>query len=168
MPAQSETPAQFLDLQGHPVVVSFLAMEYYGVMFNRSYAVIATKKAVCGAKVFGTVASPRGVLGAFKWRDPRNFIDRKTREKYHSIDPESPAFLQINKDNFQIATDTISAIGFSSKKKLSMGGVPHSGSLIIHLVDGHKRELILLGDQNGPEIERLMLGICASANRVTV
>jgi hypothetical protein len=49
---------------------------------------------------------------------------------------------------------------------LSMSGVPHSGSRIIHLADGHKREFILLGDQNGSEIESLILGVCPSAWRL--
>lgn len=168
MANQSEKPVEFLDLQGQPVLVSFLAMEYYAVMFNRSFLVIVTKNAICGAKMFGVVGSPRTAIGAYKWRDPRNFINRKTLEKYRSIDPESPAFLNIDKVNFQTPCNNVKGIGFTSRKKSSMGGVPHSGSLFVQLADGRKREFILLGDQDGEEIERLILSACTTASRITV
>ncbi|MBI5297173.1 MAG: hypothetical protein HY869_16980 [Chloroflexi bacterium] len=168
MTNQSEKNVEFLDLRGQPAVVSFLAMEYYAVMFNRSFSVIVTKNAICGAKMFGVVGSPRTAIGVYKWRDPRNFINRKTLEKYLSIDPESPAFLKIDKVNFQISCNSVKGIGFTSRKKISMGGVPHSGSLFVQLADGHKREFILLGDQDGKEIERLMLGACITASKMPV
>jgi hypothetical protein len=166
MDNQPETPVQFLDLQGQPAIVSFLAMEYYAVILNRSFAVIVTKNTICGAKVFGAVGSPRTAIGAYLWRDPRNFIGRKTLEKYHSVDPESSTFLTISKDNFQIPCSSVKGIGFTSRKKMSMGNVPHSGSLFVHLADGRKKELILLGNQDGEEIERLMLTVCPSASRM--
>jgi hypothetical protein len=118
--------------------------------------------------MFGTVASPRTAIGVHKWRDPRNFIDRKTREKYQAVDPESPAFLAINKDNFHIPCTEIRGVSFTSRKKLSMGGVPHSGSLFLWLANGHKREFILLGNQDGGNIEMLMIGVCPNATRTPV
>lgn len=168
MENQSEGPIEFFDLQGQPTVVSFLAMEYYAMMFNRSFAVMVTKNAICGAKMFGVVGSPRTAIGVYLWRDPRNFINKKTLEKYHSIESESPAFLKIDKVNFQIPCNSVKGIGYTSKKKMSMGGVPHSGSLFVYLVDGRKREFILLGNQDGEEIERLMLSTCHSASKVSI
>ena len=165
---QSETPVEFLDLQGQPTTVSFLAMEYYAGILNRSYALMVTKNTVCGAKVLGVISSPVTVSGVYKWKDPRNFIAQKTIDKYRSIDPESPAFLNVNKDNFQIPCSSIKGIGFTSRKKMSMGGVSHSGSLFIQLENGRKREFILLGNQKGEEIERLIFSVCPSASRIPV
>ncbi len=163
MPTDSVPGSEYLDFTGAPVVVSFLAMEYYGLMLNRTYAISATKTMICGAKIFGAVGSPRSGLGIYRWRDPRNFIDRKTEEKYHGVSPESPEFLTVNKDNFQINCSDVVAVAFSGKKKLSMGGIPHSGTLTLG-TKGHKpRELILLGDQDGAEIEMKLRGICPGA-----
>ncbi len=161
-----ETPIQYLDLQGQPAVVSFLAMEYYSLILNRSYAVVVKKNAICGAKVFGAVGSPRNAIGAYLWSDPRNFISRKTLETYNAVDPESTAFLAVDKVNFQIPCASVQGVGFTSRKKMSMGGVPHSGSLFVHLTDGRKREFILLGNQTGEEVERLVLSVCTSAARI--
>jgi hypothetical protein len=164
----SEVPAKFLDLQGEYVVVSFLAMEYHTLILNRSFAVMVTRNKICGAKILGTVGATGNALDADEWRDPRKVIDRKTYQKYRFVDPESPSFLKIDKDNFQIPTSSVAAIGFNSRKKLSMGGVPHSGSLFIHVRDGRKREFILLGEQDGTLVESLILGSCVSASRLPV
>ena len=144
---QPQMLVQLLGLQGQPATVAFLAMEYYALILNRSFAVIVTNNVICGAKVFGTVSAPMTPIGIHKWRDPTNFISRKTIEKYHSVDPESPAFLTIDKSNFQIPCSNVKGIGFKSGKLISMGGVPHSGSLFIQVTEGRKRELILLGNQ---------------------
>jgi hypothetical protein len=165
---QLVTPAEYLDLRGQPAVVSFLAMEYYAGILNRSYALIVTKNTICGAKVLGVVSSPMTASSAYEWKNPRNFISRKTRDKYRSIDPESPAFLNINRSNFQLPGSNIQGIGFTPRKKISMGGVPHSGSLFVQLTNGRKREFILLGNQEGEEIERRMLSACPLASRIPV
>jgi hypothetical protein len=165
---QSESPDGFLDLRGQPVIVSFLAMEYYAGILNRSYALVVTRNMVCGAKVFGAVSSPMTAGGAYKWEDARNFISRKTVDKYQSIDPESPAFLSIDKNNFQIQYSNIQGIGFTSRRKMSMGGVPHSGSLFVQLTNGRKREFILLGSQDGAEIEKRMLSAYPLASKIPV
>lgn len=164
MPADSVPGSEYLDFTGAPVLVSFLAMEYYGLMMNRTFAISATKSMVCGAKMFGVVGSPRSGLGMYLWRDPRNFIDRKTQEKYRGVSPESAEFLSVNKDNFQINCADVVGIAFSGKKKLSMGGIPHSGTLTLE-TKGHKpREFILLGDQDGADIELKLRGVCPGAS----
>jgi hypothetical protein len=168
MKYDTQTSSKFLDLQGQPVIVSFLAMEYHTLILNRSYIVIVTAKTICGAKVFGTVGSPDNGFNAYQWTDPRNFIASKTLEKYHGVDPEAPAFLTISKENFQFPTSSVTAIGFRSRKKFSMGGVPHSGSLFVRIGDNRMREFILLGEQDGALIENLMLNVCVSASRLPV
>jgi hypothetical protein len=164
MPTDSVPGSEYLDFTGTPVLVSFLAMEYYGLMMNRTFAISATKSMVCGAKMFGVVGSPRSGLGMYLWRDPRNFIDRKTEEKYRGVSPESTEFLSVNKDNFQINCADVVGIAFSGKKKLSMGGIPHSGTLTLE-TKGHKpREFILLGDQDGAEIEMKLRSVCPAVS----
>ncbi|MCJ7706902.1 MAG: hypothetical protein MUO38_04700 [Anaerolineales bacterium] len=163
MPTDSVPGSEYLDFTGASVLVSFLAMEYFGLMLNRTYAISATKTMVCGAKMFGAVGSPRSALGIHRWRDPRNFIDRKTQDKYRGVSPESPEFLAVNKDNFQIYCADIVGIAFSPKKKLSMGGIPHSGTITLEFKDRKPREFILLGDQDGAEIETKLRSICSNA-----
>ena len=157
--------AAYLDLAGKPVEISFLAMEYYALMFNRTFAVVVTRNSIQGAKMFGTVGSPRGGFSAAMWRDPRNFVDPKTRAKYEGVDPESPPFLSIHKDNFRIPCTQVREIRFSSRKKFSMGGIPHSGSLLVTTTDGKKREFILLGQQDGPNIQSRLLALCPTASQ---
>jgi hypothetical protein len=163
MATNSVPGSEYLDFTGAAVAVSFLAMEYFGLMLNRTYAISATKTMICGAKMFGTVGSPRSGLGIYRWRDPRNFIDRKTQDKYRGVSPESREFLAVNKDNFQIRSADVVGIAFSPKKKLSMGGIPHSGTITLALRDHKPREFILLGDQDGAEIEMKLRSICPNA-----
>ena len=163
MSTESATGSEYLDLTGAPVSVGFLAMEYYGIMFNRTYAISATKTMVCGAKAFGSVGSPRSALGMYKWRDPRNFIGRKTQDKYRGVNLESPEFLAVDKDNFQIYCADIAGIAFSPKKKMSMGGIPHSGTITLRFAGQKAREFILLGDQDGVEIEAKLRAVCPNA-----
>lgn len=163
MPTENVAKPDYLNLAGTPAMVSFLAMEYYAIIMNWTFAISATKTMISGAKAFGAVGSPRSGLGIYKWRDPRNFIGRKTSEKYKGINPESPDFLSISKDNFQIRTVNVIGISFSPKQKLSMGGIPHSGSITLSLKEQKPREFILLGDQDGKEIESKLRSICLNA-----
>lgn len=160
MSAERDPGSDYLDFTGAVVSVGFLAMEYYGLILNRTFAISATNTMVSGAKMFGVVGSPRSALGIYKWQDPRNFIDRKTQDKYRGVSPESPEFLAVNRDNFQINCADIVGIRFSPKKKLSMGGIPHSGTIILSVRDQKPREFILLGDHDGAEIEARLRSVC--------
>jgi hypothetical protein len=163
MPIENAAKPDYLNLVGTPATVSFLAMEYYAIIMNRTFAISATKTMISGAKAFGAVGSPRSGLGIYRWRDPRNFIGRKTLDKYKGVNPESPDFPAISKENFQINTVDVLGITFNPKQKLSMGGIPHSGSITLSLKDQKPREFILLGDQDGKEIESKLRSICPNA-----
>lgn len=163
-PIKSTAPP-YVDLNGKAVRVSFIAMEYYAIILNRSFAVVAGNKMLCGAKAIGLVASPRDGYGIYLWRNPGNFISPKTIAKYQRIDPESAQFLKIDSANFQINYVDITTVRFSAKKKLSMGAITHAGSLYITTNNGKKREFILLGKQDGDDIQSQLLGLCPNATR---
>ena len=159
------TEIPFVDINGNPIEVFFLAMEYYNLILNRSFAIFVTKNKICGAKVIGVAAAPTRSYSEYAhlWRDPRNFITKKTIHQYEGIEPESPEFLKINKANFQINCSDVVEIKFIAKKKTSMGAIPHTGSLFIKTSDGKKREFIILADQDGEDIQNLILRFCYSA-----
>jgi hypothetical protein len=152
--------ADYLDLAGNPIVVGFLAMEYYSLILNRTYFIMVTNDALYGAKMFGAKTSPRGGSGAYLWQDPINFISSGTLKKYSGIDMASPDFLKLDKANFRIPTAEVTDLVFKAKKKMSMGGVPHTGSLYVTSLSDRKREFVLLGDQDGTLIELRLRSVC--------
>ena len=156
--------APFVDINGNPIEVFFLAMEYYNLILNRSFAVFVTKQMICGAKVIGVAAAPIRSYSnyALAWHDPRNFITEKTIRQYEGIAPESPGFLAVDKANFQIKCSDVTEIKFIAKKKASMGAIPHTGSLYIKTSDGKKREFIILADQDGEGILHRIMRFCYS------
>lgn len=132
----------------------FIAMEYYALILNRTYKVFVTKDMLCGAKVRGLVSNP--ALVSLSMRDPRSWAQTNSAKIYDRIEVTAPMFSEINPANFQIHWGDIANVDFRAGKKWGMGNVPHSGRLIIHLRSGRRRELILLGEQDGSAIkERL-------------
>ena len=66
---------------------------------------------------------------------------------------ESLPFLKMSRANFQIPRASIGRWDFESKPNWGMGIVPYSGRLYLQLRDGGRGELILLGDQDGLELQ---------------
>jgi hypothetical protein len=135
-----------------PAAWSFIALEYcYGIL-NRTYVVFVTENVICGARVRGTLPAPLEVTK--RWRDPLFYPRPALIARYADIDLESERFTAVSKANFHLRRDQIDDVEFTNEPKWGMGKVPYSGRLVIFLKDGTKKELILLGTQDGPFLRK--------------
>jgi len=128
----------------------FLAMEYYLLMWNRSFEVTITSSLVCGAFVRGAIAATfPSVVAARVSNDATRLVNAKRLARSRAEEPGSPGYLALHRFNFAIPQSMIASIRFDPKPKWGMGPVPHSGRLHLDLRDRKSRELILLGSQDG-------------------
>jgi hypothetical protein len=139
---------------------AFVAMQYYYGILKRTYLVFVTDRHIAGAKVKGGIASPRALDA--KWKDPLFYVSPKLAEEYGGMDVASMEFLARCRANFRIDRSEIREVEFTDEPKWGMGAVPYSGRIFLRTRDGKSLELILLGDQDGPEICRRLQGLTAS------
>jgi hypothetical protein len=125
----------------------FAAMEYYALILNRTYKVFVTDQMLVGTTVRGLVINPP--VATSSMLDQEFWVRTQTTKSYERIDLTSAKLLQMHSANFQIHWNDIAQTEYRAGQKWGMGKVPHSGRLILQLRDGRKRELILLGRQNG-------------------
>jgi hypothetical protein len=81
--------------------------------------------------------------------DQEFWVRTRAAQRYDSFDLTSKEFLDLHSANFQIRWNEIAQTEYRSGKKWGMGNVPYSGRLILQFRDSRRRELILLGKQNG-------------------
>lgn len=119
----------------------FLAMEYWGLILNRSFAVLISPAGLHGWQF-------KGITSAL---NPHFFVpyQRLILDPDPAIGTEAFDRLMKKRGSFFIPRDQITAATFDPTPKWGMGGVPHTGKLLVHLRDGRDREFILLGDQDG-------------------
>jgi hypothetical protein len=129
----------------------FAAMEYHTLILNRTYKVFVTDQMLCGAKVRGLVASPMSV--PVEMFDPAFWVRTRAARIYDRLDVTSETFLNVSSANFQIKWNEIDRTEYRSGWKWGMGNVAYSGWLTLHLRAGCRRELILLGRQNGEALK---------------
>lgn len=129
---------------------SFVALEYYALILNRTYKVFVTEGLVAGAIVRGWLPSPP--LPTDAWFDPDFYPRERILRRYEGIDVPSHDFLHKNYWNFHIPRSTIADVEFTRAPKWGMGAVPYSGRIILYFRQGGSQELILLGHQDGPSI----------------
>jgi hypothetical protein len=130
---------------------SFIAMEYYLGILNRTFQVFVTPTMIAGAFVTSAMATPMGLHSY--WFVPSNYANKKRLEKYEHISPESDDFKRFSPlFNFQYPRTEIRRFWYDPTIKWGMGSVAHSGKLYMELSSGRKREFILLGLQQGKEI----------------
>jgi hypothetical protein len=125
---------------------TFVAMQYYFGILNRTYLVFATESFLCGAKVKGAISAPRAPDA--RWNDPLFYVSPHLAGKYTRMDVTSEEFLRGCGANFQIAKSEIRDVEFSSKPKWGMATVPYSGRIVLRMKSGKSIELILLGNQD--------------------
>lgn len=129
---------------------TFLAMEYYLLMWNRSFEISVTSSSVCGAFVQGAIAvNPPYVVPAETAQDPTRLVDSIRLAGARAEEPGSQAYLDLHRFNFAIDRAVLAGFRLDSRRKWGMGPLPHSGRLHLDVRGGKSRELILLGDQDG-------------------
>jgi hypothetical protein len=129
----------------------FAAMEYFGLILNRTYKVFVTDQMVSGAKVSGLVSSPRVVEPSMF--DEGFWVRTPAARQYDHLDVTSQEFLGLDPANFQMRWHDIAKIEYRPGKKWGMGNVPYSGRLTLQHKAGRPRELILLGKQDGDALK---------------
>jgi len=125
-------------------------MEYYWLILNRTYLVFVTDGMIAGAKVRGLIAAP--FSPGPEWSDPQFYPRPRLVAKYAGTNVESTQFLAVSSANFQLKRPQVERIEFVSSPKWGMGTVPYSGRILLWGHDGRRKELILLGHQDGPAI----------------
>lgn len=146
----------------------FVAMEYYRLLLNRTFLVLLTNDLLLGIKTNGLVGVEGGenpisiklsatisIKGDLQ--NPYSYIKSKYIDKVHDCDLFNGSILAKNKSNFVIKTADIKNAHYDSKKKWGMGYYPHDGKVYIETFGGKKREFIILGNQSGAKIAKLIL-----------
>jgi hypothetical protein len=128
----------------------FIAMEYYGLILNRTYFIAAARESISGVKVGGLVVNPP--MARQEWFNPRHYLGHADLNLVHGLLRQSRTELRSEHALFNYPWSTVARITFSSESKWGMGNVPYSGRLFVALTDGRQREFILLGTQNGPNL----------------
>jgi hypothetical protein len=134
-----------------PASWNFVAMEYCYGMLNRTYLVFVTPTMICGARVRGLMSAPMAISA--RHYNPNFYVRPRAIAKYSHMNIESAGFLNVSRANFQIARRDLERCEFTKQPKWGMGTLPYSGRLILHLRSGSARELILLGNQDGPQLQ---------------
>jgi len=141
---------------------SFIAMEYYALILNRTYVINIKDDALCGVVCRGLTSiegggdtltrSATGKLAVNgDINDPNSYVDITAINKPHRA-------------NFCIPLSDIRQVEYTPQKKWGMGYYPHDGRVFVVTPDS-KREFIILGNQSGKEIAtRLNAGV-AVANK---
>lgn len=125
----------------------FIAMEYYGLILNRTYFVGATKDSFAGVRVGGLVASPS--MAREELFNPRHYLGNADLTVVQDKLNQTRSTSTCEHGLFNYPWREIKGFRFSDKPKWGMGNVPYSGRLFLELADGKQRELILLGKQDG-------------------
>jgi len=146
----------------------FVAMQYYGLILNRTFLVLLTDNLVIGIKVNGLVSVESGGNVITKelantmaikgdLQNPYSYVKSKYIDGVQNCELSDASILKQNKSNFVIPRTDITNVYYDAKKKWGMGYYPHDGKVYIVTSDGKKKELIILGNQSGHKIANLIL-----------
>ncbi len=130
------------------VCVKFIAMEYYGLILNRTYEICACQNRLTGIRISGLISASTAYRNSI-FRNPDSFRNSRLVKRYEGQDTCSKEALSLDRANFFLDFSKITKIEFSPRRKWGMASVPHSGILIIWGGNKVLRELILLGSQDG-------------------
>jgi hypothetical protein len=144
----------------------FIAMQYYGLILNRTYLVLITSNHLIGLVANGLVSVQGGdpltsVLTSKMAVDgdlmnPLSYLKEKYLKRVEDIDLLTGNILKAHKASFKIKIQDITSVTFDPSKKWGMGYYPHDGKVYI-ITEDKKREFIILGGQSGKKIRNLIL-----------
>jgi hypothetical protein len=127
----------------------FLAMEYWGVILNRSFIVVIDSSGLRGWKFRGTVSALSvSFFKPYEW-----LVDGSGPA------PDSADFRKMTKqgETFFIAREDIVSVRVDPTPKWGMGPIQHSGKVYVKTEAGKSREFILLGVQDGEAVRAAIL-----------
>jgi hypothetical protein len=134
-----------LSLRSNEPMSGFVAMEYYGLILNRTFAIFVAPNALYGWKARGPVSSDHpGYYEPYQ----EMFSDQDLMRDIGAVSDLSKL-----EGGFVIQGSEIASIEASDKSKWGMGRIAHSGRIRIVLTNGKVREFILLGSVS-PDVIR--------------
>ena len=149
---------------GDSISCEFIALEYYGLILNRTLVILASKDLILGTKVGGPLFNSdnpsKELFNAYQYVKREEL--KRVRDSFFlpKLCSQSSMF------NFTYKWEQVKNITFNDKPKWGMGNVPYSGRLFFVFADGSKREFILLGRQNGPRLLKQLIAYqCAQQLR---
>ena len=143
-----------LVIENENVQFSFVAMEYYWLMLNRTFKIFLTSEYLVGVKVQGIIAaSPKYAINP-EWQNQDKFVPEGISEKYGNESLTINEILEANRNNFALKISDVCSVSFDKSKKWGMGSVPHTGKIYVSTSNGRTREFILLGKQDGENVCR--------------
>ncbi len=133
-------------------MIRFLAMEYYRLIWNRTFEVTVDESGCSGAFVRGAIStgSP-GIVMAAMDDEPAHLVDAKRLDASREHPAGSSEYLAKHRFNFTWPRASILAIRFNPRKKWGMGAIPHDGRIEFERSD-RSREFIVLGKDRAPKI----------------
>lgn len=146
----------------------FIAMQYYGLIFNKTLLVLLTKDLLIGIKVNGLVSVESGgniiakeLAGTMAIKgDLQNtysYVKSKFIDRVNDYDLFDGSILTQNSSNFVINRSDIKSAFYDPKEKWGMGYYPHDGKVYVETNDGQKMEFINMGNQSGEKIVNLIM-----------
>lgn len=128
---------------------AFVALEYWALVLNRIYLVYVGDRMLSGACMGGPVMAvpyPRAA-----W-EPEWWLDDRRLRRYGGVDVQGPRVPRAALGQLPAPPRRRRRRLVRREAKWGMGTVPYSGRIHVAWRDGHRRELILLGRQDGPAI----------------
>jgi hypothetical protein len=134
---------------------AFVAMEYCYLILNRTLLVVATDSALVGIKIRGITSAggPMSVQGDLN--DIHSYMNRSMIDKYWGMNLNSDRLLEANSANFRIFFKDIRKAFHDPSSKWGMGYYPHDGKIYVE-TSSLKKELIILGEQSGNDITKML------------
>jgi hypothetical protein len=145
----------------------FVGMEYYFLLLNRTFLIIKAKGFLIGIQGNGLVSveggsniltreitSTMAIKGNLT--NPYSYIKNKYLEKVADLNLVDGSIIEANKTNFLIKLSDIKSANYNPAKKFGMGPYPHDGRVTIETYHDKKREFIILGNQSGESIAKLI------------
>lgn len=133
---------------------TFIAMQYYAGILNRTVKVYVLEDLLSVTTIGGPLATP--VFVTEEWYDPNFYIDQTLASELEKFNPLSKPFLLVGKTNYQIQRSSIARVEYDPTDKWGMGSVPHSGKILVQIIDGNEHEFILLGSQDGAFVKAMI------------
>jgi hypothetical protein len=144
VPAADILAGEFLESDRLAVpALHFVAIEYYWLIWNRTFVVFITPDGLYGWKASGAVTNAK--------RDYYEPLVELASEPELAQDLGAIRKLSKLNGGFLIARSDIASVESSYKLKWGMGGIPHSGRITVTTNTGHSREFIVLGNSFDPD-----------------
>jgi hypothetical protein len=142
----------------------FIAMEYYGIILNRTFLILITENDLIGIKVNGLISVEGGgdpltrlitsnMAVQNDLDNPYSYIKSKYLRKIENLNIYGKEILNVEKANFKINRHEIKSVTYDKRKKWGMGYYPHDGKVYVKTENERKKEFIILGSQSGEQIK---------------